>query len=90
MQPVVWSKRRHEDKKIGWHRAGTDIEYRRSKLNRLHSSRPSCYQMSFKYTFEYAEDKVWFAFSIPYTFTMLSNFLRSINNIQTENSSAIS
>ena len=38
--------------------------------------------MSFEYTFEYEDDKVWFAYSIPYSFTMLINFLKAIEEIQ--------
>jgi len=45
--------------------------------------------LSFKYNFEFGEDKVFFAYSIPYSFTMLSNFLRQMTNLQTENSVAI-
>ena len=90
MQPVVYSEKKYAATGIGWHRAGTEIEYKRSKLNRLYSDRPACYMLSFKYNFEYGEDKVYFAYSIPYTFTMLSNFLRQLTNLQTENSVLIS
>ncbi len=39
------------------------------------------YQMTFDYTFEYDEDKIWFAYAIPYTFTMLNNFLKAVEDI---------
>ena len=39
------------------------------------------YQLSFDYTLEYESDKVWFAYSIPYTFTMLSNFIKAVEDI---------
>jgi|LauGreDrversion4_2_1035121.scaffolds.fasta_scaffold59694_3 hypothetical protein len=52
-----------------------------SKLSFLIFSR-TWYQMSFEYTFEYDEDKVWFAYAIPYTFTMLNNFIKAVEDIQ--------
>ncbi len=30
------------------------------------------YTMSFSVTFEYEDDKVWFAYTIPYTYSMLT------------------
>jgi hypothetical protein len=41
--------------------------------------------MSFEYTFEHEDDKLYFAYSIPYTFTMLSSFINSIEHIQSKN-----
>jgi len=39
------------------------------------------YQFSFEYTFEYDIDKVWFAYAIPYTYTMQNNFIKQIEEI---------
>ncbi len=33
------------------------------------------FQLSFDYTFDYDLDSVYFAYSIPYTYSMLWNFL---------------
>ena len=38
--------------------------------------------MSFEYTFEYDQDKIWFAYAIPYSFTMLTNFIKAVEDIQ--------
>ena len=38
--------------------------------------------MTFEYSLENSNDKIWFAYCIPYTFTMLHNFLKSIEEIQ--------
>ena len=43
--------------------------------------RRTWFQMTFDYTFEYDDDKIWFAYALPYTFTMLSNFLKAIEEI---------
>ena len=40
------------------------------------------YQMSFEFTFEYDQDKVWIAYAIPYSYTMLCNFIKAIEEIQ--------
>jgi hypothetical protein len=37
--------------------------------------------MSFEYTFESDQDKIWFAYAIPYSFTMLTNFIKAIEDI---------
>lgn len=37
--------------------------------------RKSYYSLSFEYTFEYADDTVYFAYSEPYTFTRLTNLI---------------
>lgn len=38
--------------------------------------------MTFEYTFEYDQDKIWFAYAIPYSFTMLTNFIKAVETIQ--------
>lgn len=38
--------------------------------------------MTFEYTFEYDHDKIWFAYAIPYSFTMLTNFIKAVETIQ--------
>lgn len=34
------------------------------------------YTLSFEYTFHYDDDEVYFAYSIPYTYSQLLNFLK--------------
>lgn len=33
------------------------------------------FQLGWEYTFEYDEDTVYFAYSLPYTFTMVNNLV---------------
>jgi len=40
------------------------------------------YTLSFEFTFEYDLDDVWFASSIPYTYTMLTQFINSTEEEQ--------
>ena len=80
MQPNVFSEekiKRGEAK--GWYRAGYNISYSSSKINRLMSSRKVYFMLSFDFSFEYDDNTVWFAYAIPYTFTKLSKFIESIN-----------
>jgi hypothetical protein len=37
--------------------------------------------MTFEFIFEYDQDKIWFAYAIPYSFTMLVNFIKAIEDI---------
>ena len=77
MQPVVWSDHQNKTNQIGWQRGGDNITYYRGRLKRLGYKNP-CYCLSFEYTFTGDNDTVYFAYSIPYTFTMLTNFLSQI------------
>jgi hypothetical protein len=38
--------------------------------------------LSFEYKLENGNDKVWFAYAIPYTYTMLCNFIKVIEERQ--------
>ena len=79
MQPNVWSEekmRRGEAK--GWYRAGYNVTYSSSKINRLMSSRKQYFMLGFDFEFEYEDNTVWFAYAIPYTFTKLSKLISSI------------
>lgn len=63
-----------------WRRSGTNIKYRDSKITRdfLRENRRAkrYYCLSFDYTFEYKEDMTYFAYCIPYTYTMLVKNIR--------------
>jgi len=36
--------------------------------------------VSFEYTFKHKDDEVYFAYSVPYTVSKMSNFLRGITD----------
>ena len=40
--------------------------------------------MTFDYEFDYENDAVYFAYCIPYTFTMQTNFIRELTQNQKE------
>ena len=76
---------------INWHNGGDNITYNVSKLstdnglnkkghvNNLKSKqRIMYYALSFEYTFGYIDDEVYFAYSVPYTFTDLQSLLAEL------------
>jgi len=71
---------------LQWHHGGDKISYTSSKLcpepnirSRYIYNRKKYYTLSFEYNFEYIDDVVYFAYSIPYTFTDLATLLKELN-----------
>ena len=77
MMPLVWSEKLYENQGVGWHRGGSDIQYTRGRLKRVNYRDP-CSQLSFEYQFAYSDDKVYFAYGLPYTFSMLNSFITKV------------
>lgn len=74
MKPSIWSNKAHNENGIGWYHGGTGVEYDISpyhvEINKMNPHKPkSYYCCSFSYTFEYEEDEVYIAYTIPYTYT---------------------
>ena len=62
-----------------WVRVGDKIEYSVSDYKQYCKGKAKkCFSLSFIYTFENDNDTVWFAYSQPYTYTDLQNYLKSI------------
>ena len=83
-KPSIFSFQKYHNKKIGWHRLSKDVIYKREyRKGRVFFS------LEFQYEFEYDDDIVWFATSIPYTYSMLLKYIKSIEDkvIQTGDSS---
>jgi len=63
----------------GWHRAGTDCCYFRSRGEywrpRGRARRSCFYEAAFTYTFPFDDDVVWFAYCRPYTYSRLQRLL---------------
>lgn len=59
-----------------WCHVGKAVGYGRSRTSRGASNR--FYTLSFEYTFEYEGDCVFFAYCVPYTYTMLRTSLMAI------------
>ena len=78
MKPVVYSKEAAAEKFLGWYRSGEDISYFPNEI--LRQNCKSFYTLRFSYTFKYSNDTVWFAYSYPYTYTQLTEFLNTLES----------
>ena len=68
----IWyfSKKKKEEKNIGWHHTTETVEYFPNFLyNFIKGKRYYYYTLSFEYTFEYDNDEIYFANSIPFTYS---------------------
>ena len=75
----IWyfTKRKKEEKKIGWHHTNENVEYNQNFLYNINKGRRNYYYtLSFEYTFEYNNDEVYFANCIPFTYT---DIIRDLN-----------
>ena len=76
MRIAVFSEKRSEIEKVGWYRGGFDIDYYKNGLFRITKEKKHLYSsLSFKYKFEFDDDSVYFANSIPYTYSQLNKEL---------------
>ena len=76
MRLLVYSEKKAENEKIGWHRSCSEIDYYRNGLYKLHKEKKKLYSsLIFNYEFEYDDDIVYFANTIPYTYTDLNREL---------------
>ena len=76
MRVLIYSEKKAEKEKIGWHRSCTEIDYYRNGLFKTYKEKKSFLSsLAFTYQFEYDQDIVFFANSIPYTYTELNREL---------------
>jgi len=79
---------------LTWHRGCDNILYEVSRLSTENNLKRPCsftsgsnlnkayYSLSFEYTFDYIEDTVYFAYSVPYTYTDMNKLLKEIESIE--------
>lgn len=85
MKLVVYSTKKAEEQNLGWHRAGSDFAYFANGIRKSNKIAKSLYSLRFSYTFEHANDIVYFAYSYPYTFSQLTEFLDKLEANSTIN-----
>lgn len=78
MKPAVFSKRAYEEEGRSWFRDGYSISYRQNHIQRENRGHASYYTLSFTYDFHYDNDTVYFAYSYPYTYSDLNNYLTQL------------
>ena len=83
----IWyySVKKNEEKNIGWHHINEKVEYYKNFLYRyIKGKRQYYYSLSFDYTFEYDNDEIYFANSIPFTFSDIINGLNEYTKKENE------
>ncbi len=70
MKVLVYSENIEKETKIGWHRAGNNIQYYRNGVYKMYNERKKQFSsMSFTYESKYNHDAIYFANSVPYFYT---------------------
>lgn len=72
LKPAVYSIKYFAKTGTKWHRDGNNITY---KPNNTFCPGRKYYTLSFTYDFRFNDDKVFFAYSIPYTYQDLTSYL---------------
>jgi len=78
MKLVGYSTKKYQETNVGWFRTGDHISYFANGIARPSTSSKSFYTLRFSHTFEYSNDGMYFAYSYPYTYTQLVEFLNAI------------
>lgn len=80
MKLAIYSEKKAEDQQISWHRGCTNITYFANNIRKepLYLNR-TYYTLTFTYDFDYSDDTVYFAYSIPYTYSDLLDDMVSID-----------
>jgi hypothetical protein len=85
MRVMVFSEAEERINEKGWHRGGENILYHKNSMLKPGSGK-SFYSVTFSYLFHHSKDTVYFAYSIPYTYSDLMKYLLSLENNQKVNS----
>ena len=86
MKPLVFSHKEYLQKNINWKRNCSEVSYFPNSFPRQNGNK-NYFTLTFSYTFESSEDIIYFAYSYPYTYTDLFDY---INNLQVMHSSIFS
>lgn len=81
MKVLMYSNKAQETSACGWTRCGEDIRYYNNGIVKEGSLSMKTYaSLSFTYKFEFSADRVYFAYSLPYTYSSLQSLLDSYEN----------
>lgn len=75
MKVLVFSHKNFASAAGGWYRAGDEIMYYPNGILKEGPTGKCYYTLSFKYTFDFSNDTVYFAYSLPYTYSSLQELL---------------
>jgi cytosolic carboxypeptidase protein 2/3 len=78
MKPLVYSEKQKEK---GWHRECSAVSYFKNQTPRIARGRAQYfYTLTFTYVFKCKEDKVFFAYCFPYTYSQLMSYLNTLRS----------
>lgn len=72
MRICIFSNRENKLHNVGWIKGGYDFKYQRSRINKPvidGQTQKVYFELSFKYDFKAVQDKVYFAYSVPFTYS---------------------
>jgi hypothetical protein len=78
MKVVVYSVKESQKHGKSWHRDGTNMSYSPNNYSKSCKLNNQCYTFLWTYQFKHAEDEVYFAYSYPYTYSDLDQFLETV------------
>lgn len=80
LRPLMYSTKDAQCRKVGWKRCGYNITYYCNKSSPLgEREQRNTYTLTFNIRFPYKNDIVYFAYSYPYTYSDLRNYLLKIS-----------
>jgi cytosolic carboxypeptidase protein 2/3 len=73
MKILCYSSVKRQKERIEWHRSGRDIMYYKNAFKRegVPGDEKYFYTLTFTYDFEYDGDEIYFAYSMPYSYSDL-------------------
>ena len=81
----MFSVRKHQNDGTEWFNSGDSIDYKiSSSVKMTNGCDKPVYCLSFKITLMHPSDKIFFAPTIPYTYSTLINHIEKIKQIQNE------
>ncbi|XP_059479393.1 cytosolic carboxypeptidase 2-like [Neocloeon triangulifer] len=82
MRPLMYSTKKAELKRVGWHRTGDNITYFKNDLQEFRTDEEECpcYTLTFTLYFPYDNDTVYIAHCYPYTYSTLQDYLLNLQN----------
>jgi hypothetical protein len=80
MKPLIYSDKEEKATGTQWHRDGFGIEYKENTISSNQQGSRSYYCLRFSYTFRHSQDTVYFAYSYPYTYSMMLHHVGQIEH----------
>jgi len=79
MKVAIYSEKKAKENEIAWHRGCTNINYFANNVRKepLYLNK-TYYTLTFTHEFEHSNDTVYFAYSVPYTYTDLTDDITAI------------